>query len=69
MDVLCVIVLGETDMEGIQHVKVHIYVGNTQVLGGPTRRTKGMSRHSIGSVNRLNQMTAHLLTNGPSIGA
>ena len=73
LDVFRVIVLGETDMEGIQYFKVHYYIGNVWVRlpkglkKRPSIRTQGRSRHCLGSVNWLNQTMPHLLTNGPQM--
>ena len=66
LDVLREFFLGETYVECSWLVNVHIYIGNT--CKKPSRRTQKLSRHYLGSVNRLSQTTPRLLTDAPSMG-
>ena len=71
LDVFYVGIFGETFMEDPLIVNVHFYVGNicVQLLKGlakgPIRRTQGLSRPCLGSVNRLNQTRSTWLDIGP----
>ena len=55
LDMLCEFVLVETYVEGLYHGNEYIYVGNVwvgllKVPARPSRRTKSLPRHFLGSV-------------------